>query len=536
LNSTLQIASLPRLSELLSDLFQQLQLAGLFFANLDVLRFEATESSLSQLWYRRDLLHNIADMLESWKPSALVVSGTPAISNTVLWHSGKALGGYAGTDLSVSLSDLLASYRGCWRHAIMYPAFTFTRFTRLGFWYWRERDDVFAALDLLLNMYKNGFFLRMKDFGSAIAPVCNAFTTGLDLTELWNVDFNSKEVDAAVFRVIDDSMKGDHAKDRVQMLIDWASSSAIEQFDLAREASSLDLWLIAQAQLYIMVDTLTSFGKMHSGLLSATQRVIVSQFEEIRCDLGSVVDTDWGRGKNGSPFLFHLSMVYGVGFEYQQKYGCEWLDKMIEDRGLLPDVLRESAREAYSGADLPAIREIALPVEWRMPSESIGSSFCAVFNRDPSIECSFEFDDRTVAATCRALGHAPQHDAIGDKASDFSYEAQSEARRKLSVTCHREEVRGKNLLAEQATVSTEEIAGIGRLFPWNPAVLRHLGMRNSESGDTAGALRQMRAALLFDPSDNMVWHCLSKIFLQMGSPNDAKAAEGISRALEASKQ
>jgi hypothetical protein len=61
-------------------------------------------------------------------------------------------------------------------------------------------DRKAAARIWLIGLYVSaeaisGFFLRMKDFCSAIATLCGAFTTELDLTELWNVDFNSKGVD-----------------------------------------------------------------------------------------------------------------------------------------------------------------------------------------------------------------------------------------------------------------------------------------------------------------------------------------------------
>lgn len=535
MNSKLRIESLPQLSELLTDLFQQLQISGLLFAYFDLLQPGSDESVLSQLSTRRDILYKIATMLESYMPGALVVSGTPAIANAVQWNNKNDIGGYAGADLTVSLSDLLASYRGCWRHAVMYPPFTFTRFARLGFWYWRKKNDPFSALGLLLDMYKTGFFLRMKDFGSAIMPICYTFTAGLDLKKLWKLDFASQsaEADAIILQATAKSMERPLLNDRVQLLNDWISDRAIEDVDAARKASSLDQWLIVRAWLYFMADALPSFEKIYKGRLNSTQRMIASQFEEIRADLGGLAVSDRTRGKDGSPFLFHLSSIYGVAFEYQRINGSTWLDKMIEERVPIPDALCEAVRVAYVGADLPAVRKIEIPPAWKMPSELMGGSLCAIFNRNPLNECSFEFEDGAIVARCKSLGHSPRHGEKGDKPEHFSPEAQREAREELAAARFQKVLRGKNPFWETPTKAIKRFEEVSRLYPWNSLVRRELGSRYDLAGDTPTAFREMRAAVLLDPGDADSWHSLSIVLGRMNSPKDAAVAEGISKTFEA---
>jgi hypothetical protein len=529
-NSTIRITALPVVSDLLSDLFRQLQISGLLFAHHDLLQPEAGEAVLSHLWTRWDILFEIATMLESYMPGAVVISDTPCISNTVRWNP-KQLGGYAATDINLSLSDLLSSYRGCWRHAIMYPPFTFTRFTRLGFWYWRERNDVFAGLGLLLDLYRAGFFLRMKDLGSAIAPICCAFTTGFEPAEFFKRDFTSQDVDDAIVEIAAEAFNKPHSKNRAQMLIDWMGDQAIEDVSTAHAASTLDQWLVANARVYITTDALTSFGKIHNEQLSVTQRVLVSQFEEIRADMGGAVASERARGRDGSPFLFDIS-VYGVALQYQEIYKTDWVEKMAEDRVLIPYPLRDNVRTAYTNVEPFSVARVDIPKEWKRHSEMIGWSLCAIFRRNPNNECSVEFTDDAVSSCCRALGHLPEDGASGKAPGDFGWRGQAEARAELSRSLFHQLSGNENL------IGSDTIGGLERMqqaYPWHPRLLRKLGVQHAHAGNPMKAFSLMRSALLLDASNAATWKALAMILRQLNNPIEAKVIESIGKTFEVTR-
>lgn len=532
MKSAVHIESLPKLSEFLSEFLCQLQLTGLFAAHLGLVPDKSAVSFFDGVWPRRDFLYKLATMLEGYIPGELKVLETPAISNTIKWNCGNALGGYAGKDIPVTLSNLLASYLGCWRHALMFPAFVFQRFLRLGYWYWRERGDVFDALELLFDMYRAGFFLRMQDVGSAVIPLCHAYTTGIDLEDLWALDFSSETIDAAIILKAAESFQKPHMENRVQLLVDWVSNRALDELDLAHKAANVDEWLIRRAWVGFSADFLTGLEKIHAGRLASSQRAIVSQFEEMRCDLGWIAASDRARGKCGSTFVVDLSLVDGLGSAYQGIYGAGWLDKLAEDRLLFPDVLHENVQAAYAGAPIPSVRKITIPRKWAIASESIGWALSALFKRNLLHERSADFDDGLVVATCREGGHAPES-GKGDDPEDFSEGVQSRARDELAGSEFQEMLWGRGLFSKSQEVAIKGFEEMSELYPWNYSARRELGIRYDEVGETQKAYHEMRAAVLLNPCDAIGWHSLSIILDRINSPRDAKFAEGIAKACEA---
>jgi tetratricopeptide (TPR) repeat protein len=517
----------------LSELFRQLQLAGIFVAYFEIAPRDSTESFLGRIGLRPALLHSIATAIETYFPGKVSLSCAPAVYNRAQWSNPKKLGGYAGRDLTVKPSDLIISYLGCWEQAEQHPASASFRFTRLGFWYWRESGDVFAALTLLLDLYKAGFFLRKRDFGIAALTICDAYTRGFDIASLGDLNFHPE----GAYEVVSGELEGlidlPHSKEKAQELMDWLLDCAIDESDRARQAPNPDDWIIHHTWLGITTELLSSLGERHKKQLATTQRAIVSQFGEVRADMGAARRLTRFISMDGRPVLvMNLAGVQSVGIEYQLTYGAGWLDKMLEDRILAPEALREKVKEAYTEAKLPTAREIEIPPDWQMVSESVAWPLCVVLDRELMLERSRDFEADLVSATCRELGHSPDPDSENPLPWDFDSAAQAKARRKLSVTQLAALLEDKSLFwKETAAGAIGKFEKIADLYQWNHMVRRELGIRYDEFGNVDEGFRHMRAAILLDPTDAMNWHSLGVILNRMGERQEAAFASAISEMI-----
>jgi hypothetical protein len=531
-NNPIHIESASRISELLSKLFMQLQLFGLFSAHFQT---SLEEAVLDRLTIRPALLTTVATAIEGSATLALSLSAVPTISNRAQWSSPNKLGGYADRDLTVKLSEIIASYLGCWQNAVEHPDSASFRFIRLAFWYWREKGDVFAALELLADLYSAGFFLSQNHFGDAALTICDACTRDFDIATLAAQAFGSQEADRAVALAVDNLSERPHSSDKAQQLVDWWIERAIDQSERARAAPDPDDWVVQVAGLRITVQILHSLVERHRSYMAAAQRAIASQFEEVRADLGGAALVERLIAIEGRPLLFRVTGVEAVSIEYQRILGEGWLDKMLEDRLLVPNALCTNVVKAYSGTPNSRAREIEIPAEWRMVSESVAWPLCAAFGRDVDIECSQEFEGDRVVAACRKLGYEPESDGEGYTPNEFSSEAQAHARRELSVTQLATLLRDGSLFAEASANVVARLEEIATLYPWNHMIRRELGIRNDQSDNIEEGFRQMRAAVLLDPTDAMNWHSLSVVLRRLGEERDALLAAGISKVCEGRK-
>lgn len=521
------IEDMPRISELLSALLRQLQLTGLLIQYFATTPKEATESFLERFGDRPALVSAIASILESYMPGKFSVSTLPVVSNHVRWSDPKKLAGF----LSVKLDELLASYLGCWQNVTQYPDSAPFRFLRLSFFYWRECGDVFGALKLLLGLSEAGFLLRLDDVIAVALQLCDAYTTDFNIASLKNHDFNSAVDDAILAGKLLGIEAKPHVDEKIRALFDWVSDYAFEISATARQASNADEWMSQQAAMKASVDLLRLIDRKHRARLSATQRAIGSQFEEIGADLTAGELMIKLAADQGEPLVYDFPGIAGVGLAYMDTYGPTWIENMMEDRIIAPDGLRQCIEEAYAGAKLPEVRQLTVPSVWRMASEESAWSLCAAFALDLTLQRSLDFKAEEVEATWKELGYSVAPDSIF---TEENMKAQAAARRELAIREFSDLFEDPGLFAADPAGSAEalkKLEAFALLYPWNYVVRRELGIRYDQAGDVAGGFRQMRAAVLLEPTDAMNWQSLSVILNRLEAKDDAIFASGISRMI-----
>ncbi|MFN0101245.1 MAG: tetratricopeptide repeat protein [Bryobacteraceae bacterium] len=528
----IRVEMLPYISELLSSLFRQLQFAGLLIANFETAPREPNESFLDRFGLRPALLHSIIAAVEMYMPGVVTICNVPAISNRAHWANPNQLGGYSGRDLVAKPGDIITSYLGCWQHGVQYPRSAPNRFVRLAFWYWLERGNVLDGLGLLLDLYGAGFMLTQQSLAHAFLTVADAYTQEFDISVLKRLDFSSEKADDVIHEAIESVSKDPHGTAKAQAVAEWLLDRAITEGESARESSCLDHWLIRKTQLQGTVQVLHSLDIEHCERLTGVQRVMASQFEEVRADIGADALTTRLFALSGRPLVERVIGIAGVGLEYQRHYGHDWLDKMLEDRILAPNVLRGRIADAYAGAALPAVREIDLPLEWRVVSPVLAWPLCTAFERDQMIERSTEVDPQDVRAACRELGFEPKP---GDADADEEYrdEDQAAARRELSALELSEFFRREELFeSDDPRRAIPEFEGAAESFPYNHLMQRELGIRNDQSDNVEAAYGHMRAAVLLEPTDAMNWRSLGVVLRRMGHERDGVFAHAVSEMIE----
>lgn len=523
-HARINIDGMPRMSELLSGLFRQAQLAGQLVGFFGTAPRESDKDFLKRFGMRLPFLNSIAGILETYMPGKFSILPVPVIFNHANWSDSTKLGGY----LSIKPSELLASYFGCWQHAAQYPESAAFRFERLAFWYWRERRDPFSVLALLIDLNNAGFFLRLQDFLAAANSVCDAYTLNFDIANFKNHDFDSQSGDDALIRTLKKLSAGSHDGHKAQELVDWVAEGAIDAADRARQVSSADEWVLEKAALRTHVELLSLLDRQHRPLLSATQRVIASQLEEVLADLrGSTLVTGMFASE-GQPLLIDLHDFEGVGLLYQQSYGAGWLDKILEERVLAPEALRGHIEAAYADVTPPTVPEIEIPPEWRKVSASIAWPLCAAFDRKPMLERSQDFEPDEVDEACIEMGYSPEPEPSWDK---FDSAAQSAARRKLSLNHLSALLEDESLFGAEPAAALEKFEKIAKLYPWNSFVTRELGIRYDQSDNVNEGFRQLHDAILLEPTEAMSWHSMSVVLKRMGEEADAVLAAGIAEML-----
>jgi hypothetical protein len=522
------IDALPQASDIVSNLLRQLQLFGLFTAHFRALRPEEDKSFLDRLGLRPGLLDSILQASDLAFSGSVLIRNVPAISNRARWTRPGELGGYAGIDIDTTARDLLASYLGCWQHAVQYPKSVPFRFLRLTVWYWRKVDNVLRALGLLLDLYAAGYILTQETVTSVFLSVAFAYVAGFESVALRDLDFSDEKTDQLLSDAIESVAECPARADRAQILVEWLLERALSESEAARQSECLDDWRIRIAKMQPTMEVLHSCDLKYNDHLLGFQRAMASQFEEVRADLFGNVLAVRIIASSGRPLLERLLGVAAVGIGYQRRFDGDWLRSMLEDRVLAPNALYKTIAGVYEGLTLPAAPDIDLPLAWRTVSPAISWPLHAAFERDQMLERSTEYDPKDVRSTCgelglKANGGEPEHSDADEAA----------ARRALSLRELSAFFRSKSLFDhEDPRHAIPELEQFAAVFPYNHIIERELGIRYDQSGNVEAGHRHMRAALLLEPTDAMNWRSLGVVLRRTGHVSDAVFCGGVSRMIE----
>jgi Flp pilus assembly protein TadD len=368
--------------------------------------------------------------------------------------------------------------------------------------------------------------------------------------------------------------------------------ATLARVGLVREAATFDDWVIGQITLSGEITVATA---VISGLVRPVplaMRAALSQLEEIRADVGGLVNVL--KLQCGIPSYYadeNLEFVKHVAQQYKRTLGDEWVDRFFAERLLVPRVLRPTL--------LPDLAIQNKNAEWDALSWLLAEPFCLMLrSQEPAVVISKKSDtsislERVTEPTVSSfvsrtagldlkdvldtdasnewvqrVGVSSEVLAIGAMTlwSNFSsgqvtswktvvdgldpkqVEAQHGAvlrqrdntavvLSEYSDLCSKEVLAGLESAMQESSAGriAEAVRILSRLretYPWNAFVYQELSIATDQNGDPNTALELMLQALVLNPRQSLTWQSLSVILQRLGAQEESRIALATSMAVK----
>jgi hypothetical protein len=500
---------LPILTEVVARQLEQLRMTGLFTA----LSLRADESLES---LRRLYLVVVTTAAVAARHGVTVDSpGIPAVYNPSQWRSG-LLAGYTGRDIAVGPDELIATHFEFWLGAVHLPKASAGHFLKCALWYTEANGgDPLVGMTFLLDLFGQGFIIDWRVFNEALTQFVRYYALGVDLSFISGTTLADVErINAGLSRLDRDTGGIVPTGPRLDKLLNAAATLTLDRAEHAREAPTLDDWLIREARVCGPAWWLGPYHPIAEKLeLGVLTRTLLSQAEELSADLHASIGLRTLCSRHALPPVLDLRAQSQIAAGYRERDPAgAWLDRMCAERLLLPNAARELVRPW--GAD--AFARQLLPLAWRMPSARLALPLCVAHGRDPAHVRIADFSAQTLDAEV-AKGGLPE-------ARD---EALSAARRRLI------EQEAQVLLYEVARVDrvTEgtdtRLKEIRQRYPWHPVFCRVSGIVSALRGNVDDAVASLLDCVLMDPFDAQNWGALARFAELHGTKDDANALSEI---------
>ena len=500
-------------SQIIEQQLAQLRYTGLFLSLTGRI-----EDELPRIYAFYEVIKISLDVARTYalKPTLKEI---PVIYNPSSWTSDQ-LCGYAGRDLEITADELVASYLESWLFELRYPQRALAHFLKCALWYSENRgQDPLAGISFLLDLFDQGFFVKLTVFEDVLNSYVRWHALGINLSFLNQTTI----ADVALINENLERLTCEYEQvtldlERFEALIAAVGELTTESIQRARQAQSLDEWLIREASIYGPVWWLSlmyhASSEMNFGILS---RRMLSQMEETGADLHATVGLRNIQARFELPPVWdwQIASSLDIARGYCERYPDDsWLDRMTDERLKFPDCVREQIRS--NGLD--AFTSPMLPPEWRFPSEQLAFPLCLAHGRNPSFMRSVDFSPEIIQDSIREMGLPPDRD-----------ESKITARRRL------QELAEAALLEEtrnQGTSFPEELRlkDLRALYPWHAVLCRYDGIQHVlRRRDSGRALRAFQCSLLIEPDGVAHWLAVAKLAELKGSRYDAAVLYEIAK-------
>lgn len=506
---------LPITRRILHSQLKQLGHTGLFLAFTGKL-----EEGIARLRPFYDVLAEELDVIQSLG-SEPRPRNVPVIYNPTTWTSTR-LCGYTGTDLDLTAREVVASYFETWSNTSRFPKAATGHFIKCALWYSATHDqDPLVGLSLLIDLFDNGFIASTEVFTNSLDGYIRQYTVDNDLsfmkgTTLLDVSLINEKL--SQYKESQLGVRSD--PERLESLVAGIIEFTMERVDLARQAQSLDEWLIREASLRGPVLWLATFHNLAEEFgFGVLPRTMISYMEEMSADIHASQGWQSLQAQHELAPAWDIRSFQSIADGYRERYPDDsWLDQMTTDRLLFPDCVREMIRPA----GVAAFMEQKLPPEWRLPSEKLAFPLCIAYGRHASLVRAWDFSPQAIAEEIGDMGLPPNQG-----------ETKIAARRQL---LHREvamltnEVFGFSGLNPVQEARLEKLRA---LFPWNPDLCRFAAIMIGLRGDNKTALTSFLHCILIEPDNDLHWLGIARFAELSGSPEDAAALWEIARRVKA---
>lgn len=572
-----EITEMPVTSSLLSDCFFEIPITGLLASPLS-LGGPKREQFLTYMTERLRPIVMLFSVAEKYFGAKLKLHSFPILYNSKFWTPTKILGGYSDSSTNIKASELAISYLACWRLEGCH-----VRLAKATIWYIRSRGNFKDGINYLVDLFEAGYIINENEFAAAgkilvelYAKLDNPFRT---INEL-SLDLDPKTTDL-MLKALREATANQYANEqRLLDIFSWILKMVLDETTKARSSNSIGEFVLSKAKIRGLSKVLLNISELYKSTikLSLAEQAILSQLEEISADIfaeqmGFITQPRHFPLVGGTNGLLHISMNYAsyIAKLYKQKYGDDGIEKLFDDRLLVPDYLKEMFRQKFSKSEAANadVKFDSFSEEWNYFPLTFVLFFGMIKDIKPSLMRSELFAKEILLNEILDLYRAANlskneiqstldeqyslfRSSIAEETHEDKQQTEEEKRLKSKESikhfiktnfydiyiyiCNKElEMKILPLIRDHDKQNTEEVLlhtrsqleELSKLYPWNPAIYHERCINSDWLGDRKGALDNIQAAILVEPTQESLWQSLQVVCSKFSTQDDNRFASLI---------
>jgi tetratricopeptide (TPR) repeat protein len=493
----LNFDEMPVMAGLFASFRQQFKVLGLLTASMQSHGKNITE----QVIERAGPLRSIFEFAEMATGRAICGENDAFLFNNAMWPSAGRLAGYTSSD-QIPFSASMLSYVETWDMQMRReddPGGA----RRAALWYGQQCGNFRSALEMLFDLYECGYCVNYDAFLWAAMRIADACVRVSDSKAFFlSISLADMTATNETYAKMEEIAKEEPQNDRILAILQWASERAHAKIVRVRQSANCDEWLIGNAELLPLCAFIAAVNETYASAFSppATLRTVLHSLDEIRADTGGYFRL-FHRLEKVTHLPTSSIAFWGI---YRSKFDTEWLDRIMQDRLLIPSALTNQIR---SLPRLEDAHDAVWPRRWRYYSEVIAWPLAILREFQPELF-------RTSAVSFADDDPAAQKQQIIE-------ELTSGLKRALANSSHDENIQPLVELKEK--------------YPWSMLVRRELGIQYDECGRHAEAIEELTSAVLLNPDESESWHELAVALRRKGTLDDGNFCYCVRDMIRSSK-
>ena len=447
-------------------------------------------------------------------------TGCPVVYNRTLWSSDK-LCGYIGDGIEVSNTELLTSRRDMWLFALRYPEQFKNHFLKCALWFTQNHgNDYQAGLSLLLALFADGWFIKVTPFTETINSFARYYALDPDLSPLNGTTVSdTADINKALSSLTRQYEKVSINIDRFNEILGSAIDLVLDRVEQVYESQNLDDWIIGQTSLYGPALWLSFMFVSGDALgLSAPNMAMLSRFDEMSADVSASTMFRLKQAELELPPTFNLHGYEELAGTYREQFPGDWLDRLTEDRLIMPNAVRDIVRQA----DPATLDKVELGDKYSMPSPQIALPFCIAHGRYPALARSVDFSWDQMTSQLLAMGATKPVDESQIVAARRALLEQESI---LFATAVKE-------LPRFSPRSFRDMFEMQKLYPWHPTLCLESAKLMPSPMDLGHAESYFNRSIALEPTNPDAWRAIARRAERRGFGADSAAFSKIATRME----
>jgi hypothetical protein len=545
-----QIKEMPETSSLLSMCFSEIQAIGIL-ASLLVGPVER-EKFVGAISERLLTFKNLFIIAESQFQAKLNSHPIPILHDPFISYSIPAnatiLGGYFNLNENIKASEITASYLGAWDHL------KYGRLVKAALWYIKSRENFKDGFNYLLDLFDAGYIIDIDQFIRAVfilmdtyAKIDDPFNTVMEI----NLSIDQETTGPMLNAIENATANKGFNEQRIIDIYSLILGRVLDEITKAKDSKCIGEFMLSCGKFSGKYRLLGAFLAKNEPTLRLTisDKAILSYLEEIHGDLFAEIGMLRITPRHFPIVHESLTSAFSLANKYVKVYGDNGIEKLFEDRLLVPRVLQESFRQTFdktkSSADMG--RVFKLPEEWKYFPLTFVSSLSYIKNIEPSMMRSKLLDKHlllTEVLNSHFKGSLSYNDiryiidinygmipntmteenAEEQQANDAKQYIKNHFYEIYHTTCTKELAALLPFIYENEHLTSEQLITLSKIYPWNSLIYLAMCMDSDKLDNHVGVLENINAAILLEPTNPRLWNSCQAFCSRYSTQSDAEFA------------